>query len=235
MSKASDNLILSLRSSIANAVAENTERNLICWFDEVGYADTFDSPIEQMLFLALCTEAIRQGRAMRLVPRAPGYTCRLEAPGGPVFSQRGYTDGVQETNELEDTDHGIRLGAAHSVPYRVVHCFSQLSYGSYRLDFLIVDRTRIACGEAGDRLAIECDGHDYHERTKEQARRDRRRDRALARDGLATLRFTGSEIFADPIGCAVEIFGYFAEQERRRIDEHVVAELAEFNERKKLE
>lgn len=44
-------------------------------------------------------------------------------------------------------------------------------------------------------LAIECDGHDYHERTKEQAAHDRSRDRVLLGLGIKTIRFTGSEIY----------------------------------------
>lgn len=53
-------------------------------------------------------------------------------------------------------------------------------------------------------ILIECDGHDFHERTKEQARRDRARDREFQRLGYKVFRFTGSEIFADPIRCANE-------------------------------
>ena len=52
------------------------------------------------------------------------------------------------------------------------------------------------------RLAVECDGHDFHERTKEQAARDRSRDRELQDAGVTIYRFTGSEIHNDPIGCA---------------------------------
>lgn len=44
-------------------------------------------------------------------------------------------------------------------------------------------------------LAVECDGHDFHEKTKEQARRDKSRDRILISHGIHTIRFTGSEIF----------------------------------------
>ena len=52
---------------------------------------------------------------------------------------------------------------------------------------------------------VECDGHAFHERTKEQAKRDRRRDRELQALDYRVLRFTGSEINADPNGCAMEV------------------------------
>lgn len=62
-----------------------------------------------------------------------------------------------------------------------------------RVDFAIASR------ENG-RVVVECDGHDYHERTKEQAARDRSRDRALTGLGWRVLRFTGREIVRDETG-----------------------------------
>lgn len=54
-------------------------------------------------------------------------------------------------------------------------------------------------------LAIECDGHDFHARTKEQARRDRARDRAITAAGFVPIRFTGSELYRDAASCVLEI------------------------------
>ena len=54
-------------------------------------------------------------------------------------------------------------------------------------------------------LAIECDGHDFHERTKEQAERDRSRDRWMIANGVQVIRFTGREIWRDPEECARQI------------------------------
>ncbi len=68
---------------------------------------------------------------------------------------------------------------------------------NYRLDFAVI--------APGLNLAIECDGHDFHERTKEQAANDKSRDRAFTRAGWAPLRFTGSEIHRNADGCALEV------------------------------
>ena len=57
-------------------------------------------------------------------------------------------------------------------------------------------------------LAVECDGHDFHERTKAQAARDRSRDRRLQDAGIAVYRFTGSEIYRDAFACARQIFAW---------------------------
>lgn len=54
------------------------------------------------------------------------------------------------------------------------------------------------------RIAVELDGHNWHERSKEQAKADKSRDRALAAAGWHVLRFTGSEIYEDPARCVVE-------------------------------
>lgn len=77
-----------------------------------------------------------------------------------------------------------------------VTLFQQLKVESYRLDF--------ALRRDGRSVAIELDGHDFHERTKEQAARDKSRDRALAEAGWTVLRFTGSELWKDPVACAAQ-------------------------------
>lgn len=49
---------------------------------------------------------------------------------------------------------------------------------------------------------IECDGHQFHEKTKEQVRKDRQRERDLMKLGNKVIRFSGSEILEDPEKCA---------------------------------
>ena len=71
---------------------------------------------------------------------------------------------------------------------------------TYRLDIML-------SGEIAGfhvELGIECDGHNYHERTAEQAQHDKSRDRALVALGWTILRFTGSEINRFPRRCAIE-------------------------------
>lgn len=84
--------------------------------------------------------------------------------------------------------------------------FSQAKFGDYRADFAIYDHS--LRDQAPRWIIVECDGHDYHERTKEQARRDKRRDRYMTGCGAVVLRFTGSEIWADAEGCVEEILNH---------------------------
>lgn len=83
-------------------------------------------------------------------------------------------------------------------------CVQQASVLSYRIDMLFTDR-HDAGGLSGIRLAVECDGHDWHDRTKQQAAYDRARDRELLRAGIPTIRFTGSEIHHAAERCANEV------------------------------
>jgi very-short-patch-repair endonuclease len=70
----------------------------------------------------------------------------------------------------------------------------------YRADLLLIGHR---CGPPIV-IAIECDGHEWHERTKQQASSDRARDRHLLQAGILTLRFTGSDIFNRAAECAAE-------------------------------
>ena len=79
--------------------------------------------------------------------------------------------------------------------------FPQLKIDAYRVDFFLFYRQ----GDTEHRIVIECDGHDFHERTKEQAQKDRSRDRWMTAQGLPVLRFTGAEIWKDPAACVGEI------------------------------
>ncbi|MFQ5745407.1 MAG: endonuclease domain-containing protein [Acidobacteriota bacterium] len=94
----------------------------------------------------------------------------------------------------------------------------QAELGEYRVDFLLTQESlmpdfdnprKLADGREvpGDlqvkkHLIIECDGHEHHERTKEQASRDRARDRMLQSLGYPVYRYTGSDIWRDVFQCA---------------------------------
>lgn len=71
----------------------------------------------------------------------------------------------------------------------------------HRVDFMLAMKD---CNFHTTFLAIECDGHEFHEKTKEQAARDKKRDRTLTIWGTPVIRFTGSEIWADPYRCVTE-------------------------------
>ena len=75
---------------------------------------------------------------------------------------------------------------------------SQVESGKYIVDFLL------ECNRADKttEVVIECDGHDFHEKTKDQAAHDKKRDRFLIEQGHKVLHFTGSEIYNNSDKCA---------------------------------
>ncbi len=71
--------------------------------------------------------------------------------------------------------------------------------GKYFVDFMateLLDNTKIA---------IEIDGHDFHEKTKEQVRLDKKRERFITKNVFKFLRFSGSEIYKSPIEALTEV------------------------------
>lgn len=79
---------------------------------------------------------------------------------------------------------------------------AQYVVGPYRCDFAF---SQYHPNGTWTRIIVECDGHDFHERTKEQAQRDRSRDRFLQAAGWRVFRFTGSELHRDAPKCVDEI------------------------------
>lgn len=55
------------------------------------------------------------------------------------------------------------------------------------------------------RLAVEVDGHTYHERTREQVRQRDQRDRDLQVAGWKVLHFSYSELVNDPMRCVESV------------------------------
>ena len=139
-----------------------------------------NSPIEVRLLAAL-------------IKRTTGY---------PVFVPLIYMDGFWDDPWRRYFMHFgkvLAVGPVDRADYPTTYSalIPQAKVHVYRLDFAVL-------GE-GIKIAVECDGHDFHERTKEQAAHDRKRDRFLASHGWTVMRFTGSEIYRDAASCAREI------------------------------
>lgn len=109
-----------------------------------------------------------------------------------------------------------------------VYVFSQVEIADYRVDFLAIMKFAPHGREPTTfYLAIECDGHDFHEKTKEQARRDKSRDRALLLSGIPCMRFAGSEIWKDAYACGKQVDDFFSESAQRLFAIHEPQRAAE--------
>lgn len=74
----------------------------------------------------------------------------------------------------------------------------QYPLGIYILDFYLWDEL------TNQKYAIEIDGHEAH-KTKEQRFNDYRRERFLMREGFKVIRFMGSEVYTNALGCVKEL------------------------------
>lgn len=166
-----------LRSQVLSAVQEN----LACIIDEWAEGD---SEIERLFFAAL---------ALRVEYGFSEFDCAMK---------------------VRDPEHAAQMRGWESSKLGLI-VERQVQIDAYRVDFVVNAWTygRVWGGADGPvegnerwrKLVVECDGHDYHERTKEQAARDRSRDRALTAAGYDVFRFTGSELWRDPWACADQV------------------------------
>lgn len=117
--------------------------------------------------------------------------------------------GIEYCKCLHETGYSLS-----SIEYveNYITVFPQAKIANYRVDFLIfASRLEIISPDLSPvppphcTFIVECDGHNWHDKTKEQAARDKARDRVLQSHGPSVLRFTGSEIFNSPGRCLEEI------------------------------
>lgn len=83
-----------------------------------------------------------------------------------------------------------------------VYMEPQAKISEFRVDFLITFSTG---HRKHQNMIVECDGHNFHDRTPEQASRDRERDRSLTSSGYRVYRFTGTDLNRRPIECVTEL------------------------------
>lgn len=145
------------------------------------------SPIEQMLYQAILDFVPPVACLLDCTTDGRKYTLTTVNKRIDVLTEPPY--GVDDEF---DSAHSYGDGPADITLYRNVHMLT------YRVDFLV---------EAGGKwLVVECDGHDYHNTTKQQVAYDRARDREVQRLGLNVFRFTGSDIFHSAERCAAEVY-----------------------------
>ena len=145
--------------------------------------DATESPIEVAMLFALCVTAHEQASNIRY-----------------KIANRIFGD-FEDTPDLLVIEPQAKLGE-----YRVDFLLSyQEGIPDHDNPSKLKDGTLIpGVKEVTVHLIVECDGHDYHDRTKEQASKDRERDRELKKLGYEVFRYTGSDIWKNPMLCASE-------------------------------
>lgn len=75
----------------------------------------------------------------------------------------------------------------------------------YRVDFLIpviFYKNIYKC------YIVECDGYEFHQKTKEQVQNDYIRQRNIEMSGYRVIKFTGSEVYNNAQDCALQVLKY---------------------------
>ena len=161
---------------------------------------------------------IKQGAdeaALRYEERLGVFLDCCESPIEKLLLAALFSD--HDTHEFNVVFMGDLGHPSRFLKGETIYVYQQASVGEYRADFLIHDcSVPLEVGEPRW-IAVECDGHDFHEKTKEQARRDKRRDRFFQSQGIRVLRFAGSEIWASPEDCAEEVFRNLATNDGFRL------------------
>jgi len=144
--------------------------------------DRCESPIERRFVLGLC--------------------CGVESPFS-INEVRQATDGSVFALLDRKFEDGEVLECSNSLHPQE----SALEWDDEKEDEVEIGRVDFVLRKRGTsvRLAVELDGHEWHEKTKEQSQRDKSRDRRLTRSLYTVVRFTGSETHIDPIGVANEV------------------------------
>lgn len=83
-----------------------------------------------------------------------------------------------------------------------IRAWAQVSVGAYRTDFLLGEPGYTTTGPI--LVAVECDGHEFHEKTKVQVARDKHRDNFFQAQNIPILRYSGSTIWRNPIEAAAD-------------------------------
>jgi len=142
----------------------------------------------------------------------------------------GKQDYYQTIHYISKTKSGSYMGGNDIPSPWTLIIEPQAQMGEHRVDFLLTStiedysvnsKTNVIDFSSGKnivkekyidiehKLIVECDGHDFHERTKEQAKKDKMRDRFLQSFGIPVYHYTGSEIWSNVFSCAKEILDTF--------------------------
>lgn len=142
-----------------------------------------DSAIERKMFFALCIVGC----------------CRYE---GLIVHHKDGTSGFGKDNNKS----WLHIAPQFEIEKYRADFFIQLEMKPNQLfDFENLHLIDDAFLSRSDVMVVECDGHEFHEKKRYQASRDKKRDRDMYQKGLFVFRFTGSEINSDTFSCANQV------------------------------
>lgn len=110
-----------------------------------------------------------------------------------------FAEGISTTPDPWYDQHGV-IRAGHGISID-----AQCKIDKYTVDFSITKVAGQLQGEPFESVIIELDGHDFHDKNKEQRAYEKARDRFFVKRGDKVLHYTGSEVVKDPYRIAHEV------------------------------
>lgn len=141
---------------------------------------------------------------------ASGFVSRLKEIEGYQFKpdELYFIIKYKTGDELNPTHSGEIIGSIES----------QRSIGTYIVDYRIFSTHGDITNERQEcNIAIEVDGHEFHEKTKTQASHDKKRDRYLLSVNVPVIRYTGTEIYRKPKESARDALNIYFSHYMQRI------------------
>lgn len=150
----------------------------------------------------------------------------IESPSERTMLVALLISGFWRFSGIEVPKAGLKtLDVWDGPPFNMLRVWPQAEIAEHRVDFFVQlqrdeldERVKVAATVLGAQgheypinrtklaqIVVECDGHLFHEKTKEQASKDKARDRDIQSQGFTLYRFPGSDIYKDPFGCAKEV------------------------------
>ena len=93
----------------------------------------------------------------------------------------------------------------------------QFKIGNYFVDFILAYKDFHGFIS---KVVVELDGHDFHDKDKQQRAYEKSRDRFLSRQGVITLHFTGTELYKDPYKSVLEAFVSLGAAHQQFLDQY---------------
>ncbi len=117
---------------------------------------------------------------------------------------------IETVRELNYLDRATRVFKEKTiVEHEGLEIFPQYEIDKYRVDFFISNGLRVEENKYVYReIIVECDSQEFHERTEQERRYEKTRDRYLISHGYKIFHYTGAEIIKNSMNIAAEIIAF---------------------------
>lgn len=114
--------------------------------------------------------------------------------------KRGFVIYQDQKIDIKQEDDWYSIQFNNALDIQIEPQPKESYFNGYIPDFVIYVNNQLSG------YVIEIDGHEWHEKTKEQVRADKEKDRAYLKNGFIPVRFTGSEVYHDVKKCVDDFF-----------------------------